>query len=154
MGVGALLGITLLRIFPGTQESLLWWLLPIGLSILFAIGAGFAKGFIKLVTLALGALAGGLIVLGVLDLFGLDWGIVNWILAILGATLGAGLMSRFEDWAMIILVALVGAILTTRGLQMLIPFVQGALASIIGLVLFAGSLAYHGGIFGKKKPEK
>jgi hypothetical protein len=150
-GVGALLGIGLLQLLPGTQESALWLIIPIGLAVLFALGAGFAKGMIGLITLALGALAGGAIVLAVLDLFGLDLGFTNWILALIGAVIGAGLMSRFKNWAVIILASLVGALLAVRGLQMLIPAVQGFLASLIGLVLLGGGIAYQGGFFGKRK---
>jgi hypothetical protein len=150
-GVGALLGIGFLRILPGTQESALWLIIPIGLAILFAFGAGIAKGMVSLVTLALGALAGGAIALAVLDLFGLDLGLTNWIIALVGAVIGAGLMSRFKTWAVIILASLVGALLSVRGLQMLVPAVQGIWSSLIGLVLLGGGIVFHGGFFGKRK---
>jgi hypothetical protein len=150
-GVGALLGVGILRILPGAQESWLWLILPVGLAILFALGSGIAKGLITLISLALGALAGGAIVLAVLDLFGIDLGVVNWILALVGAVIGAGIMNRFKDWGIPILAALVGSLLCVRGLQILFPSVQGWLASLIGLVLFGGALAYHAGVFKKKK---
>ncbi len=150
-GVGALLGIAILRILPGSQESWLWLILPVGLAIFFALGSGIAKGLISLISLALGALAGGAIVLAVLDLFGLDMGLVNWVLALIGAVIGAAIMNRFKDWGILILAAFVGALLSVRGLQMLVPAVQGWLASLIGLVLFGGALAYHAGLFNKKK---
>jgi hypothetical protein len=150
-GVGALLGIGILRILPGDQSSLWWAIVPIGLAILFAFGAGIAKGFITLITLAFGALAGGAITLAILDLFGLDWGVMNWLLALVGAVIGAAVTSRFKNWAIIILASLVGALLTTRGLQMLIPSLSGAIGSLIGLVLAGLGIAYQGGLFGKKK---
>jgi hypothetical protein len=150
-GVGALLGLAFLRFLPWTLESLLWLIVPVGLAILFALGAGLAKGIIGLVTLALGALAGGAITLAVLDLFGLDWGLANWILALVGAVIGAGLASRFKEWTVIILAAIVGALLCVRGLQMLIPSLDGTIASLIGLVLAGGAIAYHGGWLGKGK---
>jgi hypothetical protein len=153
-GIGALLGIAFLRFLPGTQESWLWLILPVGLAILFALGAGLAKGLLGLVTLALGALAGGVIVLAVLDLFGLDLGLVGWLLALVGAVIGAGLLSRFKEWTLIVLASLVGALLTVRGLQMLIPFVQGFIASLIGLVLAGGGIAYHAGYLGGGKSAK
>ena len=124
-GVGALVGIAILRLLPGVQDSWLWLIVPLGLAILFALGSGIAKGFIGLIALALGALAGGAIVLRLLDMFGLDWGLVNWVFVLVGAVIGAGLMSRFKDWAIIILAAIVGALLCTRGLQMLIPSLDG-----------------------------
>ena len=153
-GVGALLGIVILRFFPGAQDSWLWLIIPVGLAILFAVGAGLAKGLIKLITLAFGALAGGMIVLSVMDLFGLDLGLINWILALVGAVIGAGLLSRFEEWTVIVLASIVGALLTVRGLQMLVPFVQDFMATLIGLVLAGGGIAYHAGLFGGKKSAK
>ena len=150
-GVGALLGMGILSILPGTQSSWLWLIIPIGLAILFAIGAGIAKGFIGLISLSLGALAGGAITLSLLNLFGISWGLGNWLVALVGAVIGAGLMSRFKDWAMIILAALVGALLCTRGLQMMIPALDGLIGSLIGLVLVGIGIAYQGGLFGKNK---
>jgi len=61
-GVGALLGIGILRFLPGSQDSLWWWIIPVGLAVLFMIGAVFLKGFVRLITLAVGAVAGGAIV--------------------------------------------------------------------------------------------
>jgi hypothetical protein len=150
-GVGALLGFGILRILPGTLEGWLWLMIPFGLAILFAVGAGLAKGLISLVTLALGALAGGAIVLALLDLFSLDWGFTNWLLALVGAVIGVALMARFKDWAVIILAVLVGTFLCMRGLQMLFPSLDDVFASLIGLVLAGLGIAYQGGLFGKKK---
>jgi hypothetical protein len=149
-GVGAVVGLALLRFLPGAQDGWLGFLVVFGLAILFAVGSGIAKGFIGLITLALGALAGGAIVLVVLDLFGLDWGLVNWLLALVGAVIGAGVMSRFKDWAIIILAAIVGALLCTRGLQLLIPSLDGFIASLITVVLAGASVAYQGGLLTKK----
>lgn len=153
-GVGALLGVGLLSLLPGDQSSLIWLVVPVGLAILFALGAGFAKGIISIVVLALGALAGGAIVLAVLDLFGLDLGLTGWLLALVGAVVGAVLASRFGDWAIIILAAVIGALLTVRGLQMLVPSIQGFIASLIGLLLAVGAVVYHGGFIGGGKPKK
>jgi hypothetical protein len=144
-GVGALLGLAILRILPGEEVNILWYIIPIGLAILFAFGGGIAKGLISIVTLALGALAGGAIVLAVLDMFGLDWGVVNWLLALVGAVIGASLLSRFKEWGVIFLAALIGALLCVRGLQMLFPSLNEAIASLIGLVLLGGSVAYQAG---------
>ena len=149
-GVGAVVGLALLRFLPGAQDGWLGFLVVFGLAILFAVGSGIAKGFIGLITLALGALAGGAIVLLVLDLFGLDWGLVNWLLALVGAVIGAGVMSKFKDWAIIILAALVGALLCTRGLQLLVPSLDGIIASLITVVLAGASILYQGGLLTKK----
>jgi hypothetical protein len=149
-GVGAAVGLAILRFLPGAQDGWFGFIVIFGLAILFAVGSGLAKGLIGLITLALGALAGGAIVLMVLDMFGLDWGLVNWLLALVGAVIGAGLMSRFKDWAIIILAAFVGALLCTRGLQLLVPSLSDVFASLITVVLLAASILYQGGILGKK----
>jgi len=101
--------------------------------------------------LALGALAGGAIVLLLLDMFGLDWGLVNWLLALVGAVIGAGILSRFKDWAIIILAAIVGALLCVEGLQLLIPSLNDFIASLITVVLVVVSVVYQGGLLKKGK---
>ena len=150
-GVGAVVGLALLQFLPGAQDNWFGFLVVFGLAMLFAAGSGIAKRFISLITLALGALAGGAIVLILLDMFSLDWGLVNWLLALVGAVIGAGVMSRFKDWAIIILAAGVGALLCTRGLQMLIPSLTGVLLSLLTVVLFGVSVFYQGGFLGKGK---
>jgi hypothetical protein len=153
-GVGALLGIWLLNILPGDQSSLLWAIVPVGLAILFALGASLAKVVIGIITLVLGALGGWAVVMGVLGLFGWDLGLISWILAFIGAVVGAILFSRFKEWAVIFLASIVGALLVVRGLQMWFPSFQGWLASLIGLLLAGGGIAYHAGWLGGKKPAK
>ena len=150
-GVGALLGIGILRFLPGAQDSLWWWIIPVGLAVLFMIGSGVLKGFIRLITLAFGAVAGGAIVFAALDLFGLNFGLIDWILALVGAMIGLFIVERFEKWAFIALAALVGALLTVRGLQMLAPFMQGFAGALLGLVLAGVSFAYHGDFLGGHK---
>ena len=151
-GVGALLGIGLLRLLPGNQDSLWWWILPVGLAALFMIGAVIFKGFISLITLAIGAVAGGAIVLATLDLLGINLGLVDWILSLVGAVIGVILIQRYKKWAFIALAALVGALLTVRGLQMLVPLMQGLFGTLITLVLAGVSFAFHGGFFKRRKP--
>jgi len=46
---------------------------------------------------------------------------------LVGAVIGVIVVERFKEWAFIALAALVGALLTVRGLQMLVPFVQESL---------------------------
>jgi len=151
-GVGALLGIGILRLLPGNQDSLWWWILPVGLAVLFMIGAIIFKGFVSLVTLAIGAVAGGAIVLAALDLLGLNFGLIDWILALVGAVIGVILIQRYKEWAFIALAALVGALLTVRGLQMFVPLVQGFFGTLLTFVLAGISFAYHGGYFKGRKP--
>ena len=149
--VGALLGIGILLIIPGSKENLAWLLIPVGLSLLFALGTGIVKGLISLITLALGALAGGALVLALLDRFSLDYNFMNWVFALVGAVIGAGLMSRFKAWAVVVMAAVLGALLCTRGLQMMFPSLESMIANIIAGVLAIASVAYHGGFFKRDK---
>ncbi len=150
-GVGAVVGLALLNLFPSLQGGWLGFLIVFGLAVLFAVGSGIAKGLIGLITLALGALAGGAIVMMLLNMFGLDLGLVGWVLALVGAVIGAAVMSRFKDWAIIILAAIVGALLCTAGLQMIFESLDGVIASVITIVLAIASIVYQGGLLNKGK---
>jgi hypothetical protein len=151
-GVGALLGVGLLRFMPGVQDGFLWLMVPVGLAILGAVGTGFMKGLVNIIFLVLGALAGAAIALAVLDLFGLSFGLIDWLLALIGGVIGAALVGRFKTWAVIIIAAVVGALLTVRGLQLLLPSLDGFVATLITLVLAGGGIAYNGGWIGARQP--
>ena len=156
--VGALLGAVILRILPETGA--LWVQLAVvgGLALLGMLFAGFATGILDIVILVLGALAGAAIVLGFLDLFNVDSGLLNWILAIVGGVLGFIIIRRFrrgpKDWGMILLSSLLGALLVTRGLVLLFPTLQdGWVASLITIALAAGAFAYQGKLIGGKEKQ-
>jgi hypothetical protein len=153
--VGALLGATLLRLIPGSSELWIELLVVGGLAVLGFFAAGFAKGIIDIVILVLGALAGAAIVLGFMDLFSVQSGMLYWLMAVVGAVLGALLIRRgrrgSKDWGMIILASLVGAMLVTRGLTIWLPSLQGALSTLIVVVLAAAGIAYQGGILNREE---
>jgi len=156
-GVGALLGIGLLRWLQVPPDNLIWWfVVPGALAVIFALGAGLMQGILNLVTLALGVLAGAAVMLALPDLFGfLQFGLPDWLLALVGAVIGLVLVGRFKDLAVVIIASLVGAMLTMRGLQLLIPSFQGPLASLLALVLAGGGFAYQmGWIGGSKEPAQ
>lgn len=149
--VGALLGLALLRLIPGSSGSpLLALLIPILLAVIGFFVAGFAKGVVNIVLTVLGALAGAAIMLGFLDLFGTNTSLIDWILAILGGVIGVILVGRFKGWAMIILSGLIGGLLVTRGLTGWLPFLQGAAGTLLVLVLAGSSIVYQGGVFSKR----
>jgi hypothetical protein len=149
--VGALLGVGLLRLFPGTMDSWLELALPIGLAILGFFGAAFAKGIVDIVLLVIGALAGAAIVLGFLDLFRINLGLLDWLLVLIGGVVGFILIRRYKEWAMIILAGLIGGLLVTRGLSIWLPVFEGVAGTLLVLVLTGGAVVYQGGFLGRRK---
>ncbi len=149
--LGALLGVVLLSLFPGSATPLTILLIPGLLAVIGFFVAGFAKGIVDIVLLVMGALAGAVIVLGFLNLFNLTSGLIVWLLALLGGVAGLILVRRFKDWAMIILAGLIGGLLVTRGLTVWLPFLQGAFGTLLVIVLAGLGIAYQGGLSGKGK---
>lgn len=155
--VGALLGAGLLVLFPGDSGPLVTLGVPLALAVAGFLLAGFAKGIIEVVVLVLGALGGAAIVLAFLNLFNIDLGLMNWLLAVVGGVAGLILISRgrrgSQDWGIIILAGLIGALLVARGLSVLIPSLQSTLSAIIVVVLAGASIAYQGQLLGGKKTD-
>jgi hypothetical protein len=148
--VGALLGIGLLQLFPGSATPLSVILIPGLLAVLGALLAGLTKGIVNIVLMVLGALAGASVVLGFLDLFRIDSVLLGWVLAVLGGVIGVIVVQRFKDLAMTILAGLVGGLLVTRGLTDWLPFLQGALGTLLVIVLAGIGIAYQGRTVGKR----
>lgn len=151
--VGAILGVALLRLLPGDQGFWLTLLITGGLAVLSFLGAGLAKGAVGRLTLILGVVAGAAITLNVLDLFRLDFGLLDWALAGVGGCVGAVLVISFKNWAVIILAGLVGAVLTMRGISSLLPGLDGLLATSLALLLAAAGIAFQGGLFKRLNPQ-
>jgi len=152
--VGALLGVVLLHLIPGSSSLLIQLAIPIGLAVLGFFGAAFAKGIVDIVILVIGALAGAAIVLGFLDLFNINLGLVDWLLACVGGVIGLIMVRRFKEWAMIILAGLIGGLLVTRGLSVWLPVLEGALGTLLVIVLAGGGIGYQGGFFGPRTEPK
>ena len=114
-GAGALLGIGLLRFFPGMADGIMGFLLVAGLAIALGVLGFIGKAFTKIIALVIGFIAGGGIALGCLDIFGISLGFMDWIVALIGGGIGAILFWRFFDWALIIMASLVGSMLVVRG---------------------------------------
>ena len=130
-GIGALLGLGLVRLLPGEQSG----------------------AFGLLVVIALAAIAGGAIAFAVLDLLGGGFGLLDWLLSLVAAVAAAVLARRFSGWALIVLAGLVGALLVVRGVQLWFPSAQGPIATVVALALAAGSIGYQGGwIGGRPRP--
>jgi hypothetical protein len=150
--LGALLGVVLLSLFPGSSTPLTVLLIPGLLAVIGFFVAGFAKGIVDIVLLVMGALAGAAIVLGFLELFNFTSSLMVWLLALLGGVVGLIMVRRFKDWAMIILAGLIGGLLVTRGLTVWLPFLQGAFGTLLVIVLAGLGIAYQGVLSGKGKP--
>lgn len=151
--VGAILGVALLRLLPGDQGFWLTLLVPGGLALLSFFGAGLANKAVGFLTLVLGVVAGVAITLNVLDLFNHSFGLLDLALAVAGGCVGAVLVNRFRAWAVIILAGLVGAVLTMRGISVLLPGLDGLLATSLALLLAAAGIAYQGGLFRRLNPQ-
>jgi hypothetical protein len=148
--VGALVGVVLLHFLSPSGAPLLQVAIVAGLAVAGFFLAGFAKGVVDIVLLVLGALGGAAIVLGFLDLFRATLGIWDWILAVAGGVVGLILVRRFKEWAMIVLAGLIGGLLVTRGLSDWLPIFQGALGTLLVIVLAGASIAYQGGLVGRR----
>jgi hypothetical protein len=150
--VGALLGVVLLRLLniPLT-DVLLTLLIPGLLAVIGFFVAGFAKGIVNIVLLVLGALAGAAIVLAFFDLFNVASSLLVWLLAVVGGVVGLIMVRRYHDWAMIIFAGLIGGLLVTRGLSAWLSFLQGAIGTLLVLVLAGGSIVLQGGFLNKGK---
>jgi hypothetical protein len=143
-GAGALLGIGLLRFFPGMADGFVGFLVVAGLAILLGVLGFIGKAFAKIIAFVIGFIAGGGIAMGFLDLFGLSLGVMDWIIALIGGGIGAILFWRYFDWGLIILASLVGSMLIVRGaMASLLPALSGPWGGLLILLLTGLGIFYH-----------
>lgn len=140
---GALLGLGLLRLLPGTQDGFVGVAIVVGLAVLFGVLAMFGKGFISLIVMAIGFIAGVAIATALFDMLNLNLGLIGWIVALIAGFVAAGFAMRVQGWALIILSALVGALLVLRGAQLIVPSLDGTIATVIAIVVAGGGIFYH-----------
>ena len=92
--------------------------------------------------------------MGFLILFNVDAGLMRWLLAVVGGVVGlivirraraprTGGSSFWQAWS-------AGA-RCYRGLTILLPALQGAVGTLIVLVLAGVSIAFQGGVLGKRE---
>ena len=156
--VGGLLGAVLLQLFPDATFAT-QLLIVLGLALAGFFAAAFARGVIEVVILVIGAMAGAGIVLALLDLFSIDQGILNWVLALAGGVIGLMLIRRSRrgprDWGMIILADLVGSLLIVRGLTSVLPQLRDTtIATVILVALLVVGFVYQGGYLKARKAAK
>lgn len=134
-GIGALFGVGFFNFLPGQQDGILALLVVFGLSIAGGITGFFIKSLGKLVGMGIGFLAGGAITLGMLDILGVNMGITQFLLALVGAVIGLVLVNRFFDWAILLLAAMIGALLVTNGLELFTGLFSGVIGTLIWIAL-------------------
>jgi hypothetical protein len=142
-GAGALLGVGLLRLLPGLADGLGGFLIVAGLAIALGVLGFLGKAFAKIIAMIVGFVAGGGIVLGLLDTLGLNLGFLDWILALIGGGIGALLFARFLDWGVILFASLVGSVLIVRGAMGFVPSFTGSLRAAAVLALTLLGIYYH-----------
>jgi hypothetical protein len=145
-GAGALLGVALLRLFPGSLDTgFIGFLIVAGLAVTLGILGFIGKAMAKMIGLIIGFVAGGAIAMGLLDTLGLGMpALWSWLIALVGGAIGALLFARYFDWALIILASLLGSVLIVRGaMAALLPALLGPLGGLAVLALTALGIWYH-----------
>lgn len=145
-GVGFVLGIELaLRFFHGQPD---WVILILGL-LAGLLGALLAY-FIQQLAIGLaGFAAGAIVAVSVLRVFGIDGGILYWVVLLVGGAVGAALVALFFDWALISLSSLVGAAIIVQYLPVrhMEPVVM---ALVFVVLLIAGIVVQNTLLKGEK----
>lgn len=152
--VGALLGVALVSLFPSASDPFTLIIVPLLLGVIGFFAVSFAKGIINIVILVLGVLAGAAIALAFLELFTPQPGLLGWFFMAAGGVIGFILTNRFKDWAVLILAGLIGGLLVTRGLAVWLPFLSGAVGTLLTLALAGLGVAYQGGYLKVGKTTK
>jgi hypothetical protein len=150
-GAGALLGVGLVNLLNISGDTLI--LLTVGgMAVLFGVLGFIGKAFAKIIAMVIGFVAGGAVVLGVLDLFTASGGFMAWILALIGGVVGALIFARFLNWALIIFASLLGSMLIVRGLLLgnIFPQIVGVFGSLGVVVLTGLGIFYH---YRQNKPK-
>jgi hypothetical protein len=131
------------RLFPGPDARATTLVALIAGLVAGVIGALLAVFLQRAAIGVVGFLAGGYIVLNMLDLVGLgEMTPVVWGLAFIGAIVGLILALSLLEWALIVLSSLSGASLIARSLDLSRPLTWGVLvvALVVGIVIQAGML--------------
>ena len=128
--IGFIIGVQVAtRFFHGSE--LITIIAGLGLGVIFAVLAIFLE---SLAIGIAGFLGGGYILLSLAGLFGLDKGIMAWIIFIVGGIIGAALIASLFDWALIIISSLAGSSMAVNAFQ----FGQPMAALIFIVLLFIG----------------
>lgn len=155
--VGGLVGVVIASLFPDATTTT-QLIIVLGLALAGFFAAAFARGVIEVVILVIGALGGAAFVLALLNLFNVDQGLLNWLLAVVGGVVGLMLIRRSRrgsnDWGMVILADLVGALLILRGLVLLFNLERNTtIYTLILLGLLVVGFIFQGGFLNRGKKD-
>jgi len=113
-GLGFIFGINYAaQYYVGQPE---WVILVIGLAA-GLIGALFAYFLQRFAVAVAGFLAGWYLSAGVLEILGLQLGLLSWVIIAVGSLLGLILVILLFDWSLILLSSLTGAMIVIRSIN-------------------------------------
>jgi len=143
--IGFAIGVQVaLRFFRGAE----WMTILIGL----ALGIIFAVLAIFMETLAIGIagfLGGGYILLSLAAPFGLDKGILTWIIFIIGGIIGAALVAFLFDWALISISSLAGASMVVNAFQF-----RPVIGGLFFIILVVAGVVIQGAALRRANPQQ
>ncbi len=143
--IGFIIGVQIAtRFFHGSELTML--IAGLVLGILFA-GLAF---FVESLAIGLaGFLGGGYILLSLAGLFGLDKGLLAWVIFIVGGIIGAALIAVLLDWALISISSLAGASLVVDAFHF-----RSATAALIFFILVIIGVAIQGSALRQEQRAK
>ena len=141
--IGFAVGLALASRLLSAQPE--WVALLVGLA-LGAIGAVLALFVQRLAIGAAGFFAGAYIAYSLAGTLKLGAAVWFWVVVVLGAIIGAVLVSVVFDWALIVLSSLAGASLIVEGLRL-----APGLSFLVWVVLVAVGILIQAGLFRRKK---
>jgi hypothetical protein len=144
-GVGFVTAITLAGPFLQDQPD---WLTLVVALVTGVIGALLAIIVQRMAAGLAGFLAGGYLVLSLLELLSVELGDMSWWLALAGGVVGVILAAVLLDWALMILSSLSGAVLIVEAFDFM-----GTMAVVVSAILFVVGMIVQAGIL-RQEQEK
>ena len=143
--IGFVIGIQVAtRFFHGSELISIFAGLVLG--IIFAVLAVFLESIAIGIA---GFLGGGYVLLSAAALFGLDKGVMAWIVFIIGGIIGIALVAFLFDWALISISSLAGASMVVSGLNF-----GPSTAGVVFLVLLIAGVLIQGSELRRNGPRR
>ena len=144
--VGALLGVALVLSLLRRFGPIHAHRAPLLLGVIGFFAVSFAKGIINIVMPGTWRASRCSHRTGIPGTFHASAGSASMVLyGRRAGVIGFILTNRFKDWAVLILAGLIGGLLVTRGLAVWLPFLSGAVGTLLTLALAGLGVAYQGG---------